>query len=235
VPELWKVGLLGGFTIERGGRLHTVAAASQRLVAYVALHGPSPRTLVAGNLWPEAPEEHALASLRTGVWRVKRALPELLSVDVDCLRQKSVCRRLMGTGHLDTGWLDDHLHCLWSGDLLPGWYDDWVVDERELLRQLRLHALERSARIFIRDGRLDLALALALEAVRAEPLRESANSVLISVHLAEGNVVDAVRRFEHFRDHLLREVGVDPSPRMTNLLPRTIVSLDSQGGRGARS
>ena len=76
---------------------------------------------------------------------------------------------VMGTRLAETAPLSEQLGCLWPSDLLPGWYDEWVVDERELLRQLRLHALERAAEVFIRERRLDLALTLALEAVRAEP------------------------------------------------------------------
>ena len=53
----------------------------------------------------------------------------------------------------------------------------------------------------------------------AEPLRESANAVLISVYLAEGNVVDALRRYEQFRGQLHLELGLDPSPTMATLLP----------------
>jgi DNA-binding SARP family transcriptional activator len=138
---------------------------------------------------------------------------------VDSRTQESLARALLATRAPDVSWLRDRVHHLWSGDLLPGWYDDWVLHERERLRQLRLHALERAARIFLQERELDLAVALALEAVSAEPLRESANAVLISVYLAEGNVVDALRRYEQFRGQLHLELGLDPSPTMATLLP----------------
>ena len=60
---------------------------------------------------------------------------------------------------------------------------------------------------------LPAALHLALEAVRAEPLRESANARLIEVYLAEGNVCDALRQYDAFRALLQRELGLEPSPR----------------------
>lgn len=105
-----------------------------------------------------------------------------------------------------------------SGDLLPGWYDDWVLLERERVRQLRLHALETAAqRLAVRGAHLE-ALQLAFEAVRLEPLRESAHRAVIAVHLAEGNVIDAVRHYEWFRAVLAAELGVAPSEHLSALV-----------------
>lgn len=228
--EPYQLRLLGGFSVESTRHPSALTHGSRRLVAYLALHGPRPRDEVAGQLWPDATGEHALANLRTGIWRANRALPCALicdehllalsaSVVVDSREQESIAGVLLRTRRSDVSWLRDQVHHLWSGDLLPGWYDDWVVHERERLRQLRLHSLERAAHIFLHENELELAVVLALEAVRAEPLRESANAVLIEVHLAQGNVVDAVRRYETFSDQLLSEFGCDPSPRMVRLIP----------------
>ena len=71
-----------------------------------------------------------------------------------------------------------------------------------------------------RQNELEIALQLALEAVRAEPLRETANATLMSVYLAEGNVSDAVHQYDVFREMLHKELGVEPSPRLAALLPR---------------
>jgi DNA-binding SARP family transcriptional activator len=95
-----------------------------------------------------------------------------------------------------------------------------VILERERLKQLRLHALELAASKLTRCHEFDLALLLALEAVRAEPLRETANAVLMSVYLAEGNVSDAVHQYDAFRDVLHRELALEPSPQLARLLPR---------------
>ena len=67
---------------------------------------------------------------------------------------------------LDVEWRGDAL------DLLPGWYDDWVVFERERLRQRLLHALEMLSLRLVRQGRFGEAVEAAL-LVHAEPLRES--------------------------------------------------------------
>jgi pentatricopeptide repeat protein len=104
------------------------------------------------------------------------------------------------------------------GDLLPGWYDDWVLLERERLAQLRVHALEVVAARLAAAGRHGQAIQAAYAAVQTEPLRESAYRTVIRVHLAEGNVADALRVFERFRILLRDEIGVAPTDRMAQLV-----------------
>ena len=107
-----------------------------------------------------------------------------------------------------------------AGELLPGWCEDWVLLERERLRQLRLHALEVLADKLARAGRHSEAVQAACAAVRAEPLRESAHRALVRVHLAEGNVAEAVRAYRSFRDMLAYELGVTPTEHMEGLMFR---------------
>jgi len=105
-----------------------------------------------------------------------------------------------------------------GGDLLPDWYDDWVLVERERLRQLRLHALEALAISRMEAGRHGEAAGAALSAVSIEPLRESAQRVLIRVHLAEGNVGEAVRQYHSYKQLLLEELGLAPSDQLESLM-----------------
>jgi DNA-binding SARP family transcriptional activator len=115
------------------------------------------------------------------------------------------------------------------GDLLPGWYDDWVLLERERLRQLRMHALEAVARRLGEAGRYGDALQAAYAAMRAEPLRESAHRIVIRLHLAEGNVCEARRAYEQFRVLLADELGVQPSEQMARLVRRLRATVPSGG------
>jgi two-component SAPR family response regulator len=96
-------------------------------------------------------------------------------------------------------------------DLLPGWSDDWVLLERERLRQRVLHALEALSRSHSRAQCHAQAVDAAMAAVAVEPLRESAQRTLIEAHLAEGNCVEARRCYEAYRELAYRELGVGPS------------------------
>jgi DNA-binding SARP family transcriptional activator len=200
---------------------------TQRLVAFLALAGHARRTTVAGGLWPEVSEDQALHRLRTAVWRIHKVVPDLLvtdgdslsvspSVDVDYYRQQTVAAELL-TGSPEGGLIEDFAALL-PATLLPGWDDEWVALERDRLRQLRLHALEEAVSMLLRAHRESVAFYLALEAVRAAPLRESAHAALIRVHLAEGNASDAAYQHRLFSSALREQLGVDPSPRFGALL-----------------
>ena len=105
-----------------------------------------------------------------------------------------------------------------EGELLPDWYDDWVTDERERFRQLRLHALEVMAERLAGSRRWGDAVLAALAAVSADPLRESAHRAVIKVHLAEGNVAEAIRQLRRCERLMIDEVGVPPSPKLQELV-----------------
>jgi DNA-binding SARP family transcriptional activator len=226
----FRVTLLDGFALRSEERpeprLTDVAPGLQRLVAYLCLSGRPARTAVAGQLWPEVSEEHAHASLRSAVWRLARIAPGLVeaskgalrlapgvSVDVHDLR--SWCERVLQpqVPAAEVLWPDPAL----QGDLLPGWYDDWLLLEREQLRQLRMHALEAVATRLADVGHYGAAVQAAHLALRADPLRETAHRTLVRLHLAEGNVADAVRAYRRFREMLHDELGVLPTARMTQL------------------
>jgi len=106
-----------------------------------------------------------------------------------------------------------------SLELLPGWYEDWILFEGENWRQQRLHALEAAAEALAADERWGNAIAAAEAAVSADPLRESARAALIEVHLREGNQSEALREFERYKRLLDEELGLMPTPRLRTLMP----------------
>jgi DNA-binding SARP family transcriptional activator len=105
-----------------------------------------------------------------------------------------------------------------AGDLLPDWEDEWLLADRERLRQMRLHVLEAVAEQLTGRGSFGLAMEAALAALRMDSLRESAHRTVISIHLAEGNISDARRAYDRCRRIMVRDVGVEPSPAITRML-----------------
>jgi DNA-binding SARP family transcriptional activator len=195
----------------------------QRLIALLALRGATARSTVAGLLWPDSPESRALANLRTVLWRMSGLGPGLIRVEHGWLDIPSVLE--VDVAQV-TEWASRTLDVDTDvpsprpsgGELLPGWSEDWVLFERERLRQLWLHALERLADQLGRRQRFGAAIDAALEAVSLDPFRESAHCTLIRLYLAEGNVAEAMRQLESFRALLRLELGLEPSPRLGALI-----------------
>jgi two-component SAPR family response regulator len=102
-------------------------------------------------------------------------------------------------------------------ELLPGWDEPWVVAERLRLRQLSLHALEHLATACLDAGAGDRALTLARAATRLDPLRDSAQCLLVQALLLSGDRRSAVAAYCTFRDALAREWALGPSPHLTRL------------------
>ncbi len=124
------------------------------------------------------------------------------------VRQLLVARDLNGLD-IDTSVLTD--------DLLPDWYEDWVLIARERFRQVRLQALDTLCDCFREAGRLEEALAAGLAALEGEPLRESTHRALVRVHLEHGNVCEALRQYR-FYCSLLRRLRLAPSEQMEALV-----------------
>jgi DNA-binding SARP family transcriptional activator len=226
-PPAIEVRLLNGFEVLCAGTPLARPLSAQRLIAFLAFQERGlQRLYVAGRLWPESTEERALACLRSALWRANQAtVPLIRAVDtrlaleprvrIDIREAALQAQRLIdGTAGDDLRFAD----FLLTGELVPDWYDDWLVIERERLRQLRLHALEAlSARLLARACYAEAA-ETALSAIAGEPLRESAHRALIRVHLAEDNPGEALRQYELFRDLLRTRLGLRPSLRIRELV-----------------
>ncbi|MFG2052741.1 BTAD domain-containing putative transcriptional regulator [Micromonospora sp. NPDC048930] len=221
--------LLGGFRLLHDDVPVVVPRGLQRVIALIGLQPSATRSHLAGLLWPETSEERALSSLRTALWRLRQDPCCPLLTDGDTVR-------LGDTVQLDVDELVEAAARVRDGevpraattgrhDLLPGWYDDWVLLERERLRQLRLHMLEELAGNHLAAGRHGEALEAALEAMAAEPLRETPHRLVVRIHLAEGNAFEAVHAFYVYRDLLLRELRLEPSAAMCALLADTLAPI----------
>lgn len=228
-PIAARLYLLDGFSFWLDDKQIELGLNSQRLLALLALHErPLERWYVATTLWGEHGDERSAANLRTSLARLPRwservvqpagrqlSLPAWVSVDV---REASrLIHRIMDR---DSDVLSlPGIHRRFMVDLLPGWYEDWVVTENERYRELRLHALEILCEAFTAANKFGAAIEAGLGAVAAEPLRESAQRALIRAHLAEGNQVAAVHQYQRYRSLLDQELGLAPSASLTALIP----------------
>jgi len=225
VPR-WNLTLLGYWQLELEGEPVDVGARQQRVITSLALLGVRPRHFIATLLWPDGSEMQAAGSLRASIFRITHELPALmcttepLRLDDDVAVDVHRLRRLVGTimDSRDAVVPTTTLEQLRTADLLPGWYEDWVVCEQELLQHERVDALEILAKRYLARGETGHALIAARSAAAIEPLRESVQLVLVRAHLAADNHASAVRAYQDFSANLRRELGVSPSARFAALL-----------------
>ncbi len=228
-PEAPLLELLGRVTVSNAAGRCGVSLGAARLIAYLALHpGDHDRQRIAGTLWPDTPDARAAGNLRSALWRLNALPVDLVNVDrswvalrpevlVDVRLLSDWAARLIS----DSRHPDDLASVPWDVEgveLLPGWPDDWLVLERERVRQRLLHAMECMARELIGLNRCAEAVEVAMVAVRADGLRESAQRTLITAHLAEGNHSEARRCYNQHRDLVARELGVRPSSSLAALI-----------------
>ena len=226
-----RLKLLGDFEVRFGDEVLGLSGPAQRLLAVLAVRHrdrPVRRGALAEHLWPDAPPARAASNLRSVLWRLPRRAGKPLvtgsatvvrlwnGIRVDLWEAEQQVRELCGHPAPAISSLAD-VHRL-TQDLLPDWDDEWIAVEQESFRQQRLHALERCASGLREAGRYADALAAALAAVRAEPLRESAHRRVIEVHLDEGNHAEALRQYDSYRRLIAEALGIAPSPEIRRLV-----------------
>jgi len=222
---------LGDFELTCNDRPVPLARSCQRVLALLALHDRAlERSFVAATLWTEAGEERAAGNLRSTLWRLRQTGHALLerrssrlqlarSVAVDLHDACSLAHRLLGHGDEYGAGPDADLdESVLLHDLLPDWYDDWLLIERERFRELRLRALEALCERLAASGRSSRAIECGLAAIIGDPLRESSHRAVIRIYLAEGNQAEAIHQYRFYRELLAGRLGLQPSQQMSELV-----------------
>lgn len=220
-----RVYLLGKPALFIGGRLEPFGGPRKAiaLLAYVLLHRDRAlsRAAVAEQFWPDEDDESARASLRRHLYRALAALPEApakrpwVIADKVTLRwnpealleiDTSAYERLSAAGQRESAVN------LYRGDYLEDFYDEWMLPERERLRELQSANLV--ALVEERRRALDYpgAIAFAQSMLRLDPLREDAIRRLMSLRFAAGDRSGALADFETFSRRLRDELAADPMP-----------------------
>ncbi len=227
-------GATSGEQDEKTITLSTLSGA-RTLLAYLLVFRQQPhsRVVLAGRLWPDVPETRARHSLRHAIWRINWGLPGLLQADSDIVGISPQARLWTDVVEF-TDLLKPHLTDLasWSipkahhfsraradlhraiqlyrGDLLEGFYEDWVLVERDRLREMYLRALERVIQMEKLVEGYKQALVAAQALAGADPLRESAHREIMRLHSLLDRPEAALDQFDTCSQILADELGVQP-------------------------
>jgi predicted ATPase/DNA-binding SARP family transcriptional activator len=225
----WQVHLFGPFECFLGDSLYNLPAVSdaRSLLAYLLLHKTRafPRSVLAALIAPDSPDAQARHALSQALWHIRRSMPGLLmsdtsqvgigsqvEVQIDVLEFQVLADRCLAGPMATATVLADLRQAvgLYRGDLLEGFYDDWVLIERERLRELYLQALERLVTAYKVALQYQQALVTAQRLVSADPLNEAAHREVMRLYHYLGCPADALRQYDTCREVLRREFDLEP-------------------------
>jgi DNA-binding SARP family transcriptional activator len=216
-----EVRLLGGLELRLGDDpLPPLdSARAESLLAYLLIHreAPQPRQRLAFLLWPDSTEAQARTNLRHVLHNLRRALPDAdryLDVTPRTLRWRPEAAVALDLAEFEAALDRDDLEtavAAYGGDLLEGSYDEWLLEERERVRDRLVGALERLAERLEQRGEHAAAVGHAERLLRLEPLREDAYRRLMRLHDAAGDRARALRVYHACVATLERDLGVAPS------------------------
>uniref|UniRef100_A0A832A3E4 Bacterial transcriptional activator domain-containing protein n=1 Tax=Desulfacinum infernum TaxID=35837 RepID=A0A832A3E4_9BACT len=232
--------LFGGFRVLRGRPPQTVhlTRTAQHLLAYLVVHRHRlhPREVLAGTLWGETDNERGRACLNTALWRLRKVL-EPPGVPKGTFFHSTaageVGLRRDAPWWADVAAFEEKLHIipksplaglsidaaaevekvlpLYTGELLEGFYDDWVLQERERVHCLYVEALEALMHHYKNAGDIPRSLAFAQRLLKVEPFREDIHLAAMKMYQEIGQRFMALRQYEKCRESLEKEIGVRPS------------------------
>src|SRR5215831_15737162 len=228
------IRLLGDFSLVYGDRQVTSLnnMRLQSLLAYLVLHRdvPQQRQHLAFLFWPDATEAQARNNLRQLLHQLRQAFPEALqfpSADTHTLHWHPVTPFSLDVAEFEQALTEaataarrndqhalqaalEQADSLYRGELLPGCYDEWILPERERLRQRHLQTLEQLLRLFEVQGDTVTAIRYAQRLLALDPLSEDLYRRLMRLFALNNDRASALHVYHTCVSTLQREMGVEP-------------------------
>src|SRR5574341_2224029 len=235
-PATLYVQLLGDFRLAYGDETVTGLKTTRlkSLLAYLVLHrnAPQPRQRLAFLFWPDASEEQARNNLRNLLHFLRRMLPEserFLLADTQTLQWNpnahftlDVDQFTQAVAYSGSRFELQQAISLYSGDLLPDCYDDWVQPKREKLREQFISALEQLIQMLENEREYSQAISYAQRLLKVEPLREETHRQLMRLYAASGERAKAIHTYHSYVTLLKHELEVEPGPEIEMIYLRLL-------------
>lgn len=233
--DAWRLSLLGGFELRTaaGSSVVLTTRKAMALLVHLALrpdHAQS-RDKLAALFWEDSPGIQARSSLRQVIAALRRLPaeggPPLLLAEGDMVALASGCvetdvaafeqavAKGMTTGSVEA---QDLALELYRGDLFDGvalrapTFDDWLMAERQRLRELALSTMTRRLDAALEASTTEAGVRTALRILALDPLQEPAHRALMQLYARQGRTAAALKQYQTCRSLLERELGVLPEP-----------------------
>jgi DNA-binding SARP family transcriptional activator len=226
---LLQIQLLGKFRLTYNGEPVTTMNSPrlQSLLAYLVLNRDTalPRQHLAFLFWPDSTESQARTNLRKLLYQLRQALPEadsFLQSDAQTIQWSAGASFALDVIELQ-GFLNQtkdqtadqepliKLTDLYTGELLPDCYDDWIYPVRQLLHKTVIKALQRLVDLFEAQQAYESALRYAQRLLALDPLEEGTYQSLMRLHTRNGDRTAALQVYQACVKVLQQEFGVEPN------------------------
>lgn len=203
-----------------------VSEKALALLCYLAARKRNiPRHSLAGLLWGGMPEERARANLRMALYNLQQLLPGYLAIT----------RLEAGLDRQRACWLDIEAFTLqaarvaelYRGDFLEGLslndapeFDEWLLVERERLRQLALGLLNELASQQTAQGAYNEAAGTLRRSLALDAWQEDVYRQLMLALARSGDTTAALAQYATCRRVLAEELGLEPMPETSALYER---------------
>lgn len=241
------IQLLGDFSISKDGQELLSGRSATRmslLLAYLLLkrdHRQS-REQIAYLFWKDSTDGQARSNLRSLLTALRRQAPMLAArLRVD---ETHLCWCSDPTQVIDVAEFESALEraatfeqaenieividalkqaiALYTGELLPACYEDWVLAERQRLQTAYLDALLWLIELLERTDRSQEAIRYAELVWQADPLRETSILLLMRLYASVGDRARALSLYARCARLLVEELGVEPGPAIEELHRRLL-------------
>ena len=239
------VSLLGeqAITDDRAGTVQVRSSRAVALIAFLIVHAGSSqsRQRIAGLLWPDSTDAQALTNLRRELHHLRQVLGDETSLVVTprdlCWRDTKTCRvdvrvfdhereaAMAAAAAGDDDGIVVHAAAAiaaYRGELLPGVYEDWLLDARSQLERQCVELCDLVCAARARTGDLTGAVRAARRRVQLQPLEEVGYRTLMGLQADLGDRAGAVSTYHHCASVLERELGVAPDPATRKVFQRLV-------------
>jgi len=218
-----QVKLLGQFDVRRDGASIVISSRlAQSLFALLILNPgiAHRREQLAGILWSDTSDENARNNLRHELWRLRKALgadsfipSDDLSITFDSTTEYWLDAAVLARPSGNDTSVNDLTAALelYQGELLPGFYDDWVVGERERLHNVFEQKMARLLELLEQEQRVKEIGVWAERWIALGQSPEPAYRALMQTHAALGNMSQVAEVYRRCVSKLREDLGVEPS------------------------
>jgi WD40 repeat protein/basic membrane lipoprotein Med (substrate-binding protein (PBP1-ABC) superfamily)/DNA-binding SARP family transcriptional activator len=242
-----QIYCLGQFQVKAGDQpVNIPSRPAQSLFAYLALNAGRVhrREKLAGLLWPDSTDENARSYLRLGIWRIRKALDsagaawqnylQIDEIDI-CFKQHPGtfldAAFLAAQNQSETWTIPDLVERVqvYTGELLPGFYDEWIILDREHLKSV----YDQKMKLLLEQLEAAQHWAEVLEWserwIAKGHVPEPAYRALMVAHALQGNITSVNTVYQRCQKAFDEELGIPPSDELNDTFQQIL-----QGNKPAK-